>query len=300
MNIGIIGLGKMGTAVAYLLMNAGYQVIGFDPNENAQKKATNTGVHVVSTLAEMADQVRIFWLFVPAGKIVDDTIDQLLPHLQKGDIIIDGGNSKFTNSMRRAQTLSQKGMFFLDCGTSGGVWGKEKGFCLMVGGDKKAYEKVLPFFEAVAAPNGVARVGNSGTGHYVKMVHNGIEYALLQAYAEGFHLLKSGSFKDENLNLEQIARLWDSSSVIRSWLLELALGIFEKDQNFDAIAGEVAQGGTGKWTAEDAKKHNVPVPTLDASLQVRDWSQKTGGNYATKLIALLRNAFGGHEVKKTK
>lgn len=189
-------------------------------------------------------------------------------------------------------------MFFLDCGTSGGLHGKAVGFCLMVGGDKAAYTKIYPLLEAIAMPEGVGYMGPSGTGHYVKMVHNGIEYALLQAYAEGLHVIKEGTFKDQVLDLDEITRVWNNGSIIRSFILQLLHDIVQKDQELKNISGEVAATGMGKWTVEEAEQRNIPVDLIKRSLEIRDWSQQTGGNYATKLVSMLRNSFGGHEFKK--
>ena len=218
--------------------------------------------------------------------------------IKGGDILIDGGNSKFTDSIRRAQMLKTENIFFLDCGTSGGLQGRALGFSLMVGGDEVAYTKIHQILVAIAAPGGVGYVGPSGAGHYVKMVHNAIEYALLQAYAEGFQLLKEGSFKDTVFSLEHISGIWLNGSVIRSWILELSNDIFRKyGQKFEDVIGEIAEGGTGRWAVEDAHEHHVPARVIEESLKVREWSRKTGGDYATKIVAMLRHQFGGHEVK---
>src|SRR5579863_2373875 len=214
MKVALIGLGKMGEAIAYRAIQAGHSVIGFDVNKEMCDAAQKIGVKLVVSIADFAHHdVHVFWLMVPQGELVDQVIAQLRPLLQPGDIVVDGGNSKFTDSMRRAQELAAQKIFFLDCGTSGGIRGREQGFCLMVGGDKKAYAVVEPLLQSIAAPEGYAYLGLSGTGHYVKMVHNGIEYALLQAYAEGFQLLKEGVFKDAHLDLEKVAALWQSGSI---------------------------------------------------------------------------------------
>lgn len=298
MKIGIIGLGRMGDAIAQRVLQAGHEVVGYDPNAQAREHTRSLGAQVVETAQEIAQKSSIIWLMVPAGKIVDDVIAQLMPALASDAIIIDGGNSKFTDSIRRADELQKRGIAFLDCGTSGGVHGREQGFSLMVGGDVQAYTRVLPLLKAIAAPHALGLVGPSGAGHYVKMVHNGIEYALLEAYAEGFELIKQGSFKDQDLDLYKITGIWNHGSVIRSWLLELSHDIFAKDQKFENISGEIAESGTGSWTVQEAQEHKIPVPCIEKSLDVRSWSRKTGGNYATKIVALLRNAFGGHAVGK--
>ena len=293
MNVAIIGLGKMGSAVAQRVQQGGHTVVGFDPSVQEHNTIT-----VVNSIEELAQKAHIFWLMVPAGQVVDNVINQLLPHIQEGAVIVDAGNSKFTDSLRRAQTLQEDNIAFLDCGTSGGIHGLKHGFSLMVGGDKNVYQKLEPLFNVIAAPNGYGYVGPSGAGHYVKMVHNGIEYALLQAYAEGFELIKNGSFKKHNLDLQEITRIWQNGSVVRSFILDLAHEVFKDDQQLTNISGEVAEGGTGKWTVQDAHKHDVPVKLIEESLNIRKWSRETGGNYATKVIAMLRKGFGGHEVKK--
>lgn len=300
MNVGVIGLGKMGNAIAYRLVQAGHTVYGFDPYDEAKLEAEKAGVKVASTIADVAKEARVIWLLVPAGELVDNVITELRPHLHAGDIVIDAGNSKYTDSIRRAAALKADDMIFLDCGTSGGVHGRTRGFSLMFGGDKEAYESISELCKAIAAPEGVGYVGPSGAGHYVKMVHNGIEYGLLQAYAEGFQIMHEGTFQDQNLDLKEITRIWCNGSVIRSFLLDLAHGVFTEDQKLTTVSGEIKEGGTGKWTLEEARANNIPVPVIDASLRVRAWSRDTGGNYATKVVQMLRHAFGGHVIKRIK
>ena len=298
MNIGIVGLGRMGEAIANRCIEAGHEVWGYDKDADMCKAAQEIGVNVVDNIIDLAKEVRVVWLMVPAGDPVDAVIKELHLQLKAGDIVIDGGNSNYTDSMRRAKELAVHEIIFLDCGTSGGIHGRANGFCLMVGGDKNAYTKVRPLFVAIATEGGVAHVGPSGTGHYVKMIHNGIEYGLLHAYAEGFHLLREGSFKDTILDLEEISRIWNVSSVIRSFILELAHDIFREHTTLKNISGEIAETGMGKWTVEEAQKNNIPAHVIEQSLQARAWSRETGGNYATKIVAMLRNKFGGHPVKK--
>jgi len=300
MKIGLIGLGRMGNAIGQRAVRAGHEVVGFDLSAESQQAAQKVGITLANNVSDVAQQTRVIWLMVPAGEIVDTVIKQLLPHLQEGDIIVDGGNSKFTDSIARAKKLAASGIIFLDCGTSGGLLGRDIGFSLMVGGDKEAYTKILPVLQAIAAPGGVGHVGPSGAGHYVKMVHNGIEYAILQAYGEGFHLIKDGTFKDAALDLQEVSRIWTHGSVIRSWLLDLAHEVFVEDQELKNISGEVAEGGTGRWTVEDAHKNKIPVQLIEDSLTIRKLSRETGGNYATKVVAMLRKKFGGHKVKSKK
>lgn len=294
MNIGVIGLGRMGNAVAFRLKQAKFHVYGFDINKTAQEEAAALGVTIIDNLEQMPTHAQAIWLMLPAGSLIDDTLKILLPGMSTSTIIVDGGNSHYTDSVRRAAWLQQHGIAYLDVGTSGGLLGREVGFSLMIGGDRQAYQQLESAFKALAWPNGYAHVGPSGAGHYVKMVHNGIEYALLQAYAEGFDLLKHGHYQ---LDMEQVARVWCNGSVIRSWILELAHTIFQQDQNFTDISGKIGGGSTGAWTVEEAHKRNIPVKLIEDALEIRYQSQQTGGNYATKLVALLRNQFGGHEVK---
>ncbi len=296
MNIAVIGLGRMGLSVAIRLLKAGHHVCGYDLDEKNKQLAKDEGVHLVSDLSALADHCNFYWLMIPAGKVVDTVLEQLLPQLKPNDVVIDGGNSFYKDSIRRAAHLEKQHISFLDCGTSGGLHGREIGFSLMIGGDKKAYESALSIFKAVAAPQGYALVGSSGAGHYVKMVHNGIEYALLQAYGEGFHLLHKGHFKE--LDLAQICSVWEHGSIIRSWLLSLSTPIFEKDQKLSDISGSIGENKTGAWTLEAAQEKEIPVPLIEKSLQLRAWSRQTGGNYATKVVALLRHAFGGHPINK--
>lgn len=297
MKVAVIGLGKMGFGVASRIVRGGYSVIGFDPDAHAREHARKAGIAVITTIAELPKECALVWLMVPAGKVVDTVLQELLKVMAPTTIVVDGGNSFFKDSMRRARELNMHQIPYLDCGTSGGVHGLTHGFCLMVGGELKAFHGALPVFEAVAAPNGVAHVGPSGAGHYVKMVHNGIEYGLLQAYGEGFQLLKEGDFGNE-LDLHQIASLWQEGSVIRSFILNLAKNIFAADQSLADVGGAVEEGGTGRWTLDNAQQHNVSMPVLATALQVRQESRVGGGTYATKVVALLREQFGGHSVQK--
>jgi len=298
MKIGIIGLGKMGSGVAERLVKAKYTVLGYDPSDSARQAAHDLGISSVHDIATLASAVEIVWLFVPAGDPVDDVLNILIPHMNAHSIIIDGGNSNFHDSVQRAQRCSHHNIFFIDCGTSGGLGGRTQGYSLMIGGDQQAYERLVPLLTAVAAPQGFGYMGPSGTGHYVKMVHNGIEYGIMQAYAEGLHLLKEGSFKEVPLDLVTICRVWQHGALLRSYFLDLAHDVVRQDQQLTHVSGEIFEGGTGRWTVQEAHAHNIPVPVIEASLNVRTWSRTTGGNYATKLIALIRHAFGGHAVNK--
>lgn len=294
MKLGIIGLGRMGAAIAHRAQKAGHCVLGYDPNIAIHAELQKSGIQIYETVDALAKEADAIWVMVPA-KVVDETIHHIIHAAKKDTIIIDGGNSNFTDSVRRAKELALKGFHFIDCGTSGGIHGEKNGFCLMIGGDFKVFQKLEPLFKAIACKDGYAHVGPSGAGHYVKMIHNGIEYGLLEAYAEGFHLLRQGDYAD--LDLEQISKVWLHGAVIRSWLLELANGVFKEDQNLASIDGKIQEGGTGAWTVENAQKNKIPVPVIEASLKVRAESRKNGGNFATKLIQMLRNAFGGHKVE---
>jgi len=296
MTIGIVGLGRMGLSIAWRLRQAGHTVIGFDFSPEACAQAQEIGVDVVDTVATVAQKARILWLMVPQGQPVDDVLSSCKQNFQAGDIVIDGGNSYFRDSIRRHTELAKLQIFFIDCGTSGGLHGRDLGYCLMVGGDEHVYKKLIPLFQVISAPDGYAYMGPSGTGHYVKMVHNGIEYALLESYAEGFHMLKEGEFK--NLDLEKISHVWQNGSIVRSWLLNLAHEIFKQDQNFEKISGSIGENKTGQWTVDEAHQEHIPVPMIEKALAIRAWSRESGGNYATKLVALLRHQFGGHPVKK--
>lgn len=292
--VGVVGLGRMGEAVAYRLVKAGFEVVGFDPNPALKTQIEKEGIRFSISLEALVHDVDVIWLMVPAGAVVDSVLATIKVHAKPGTIIVDGGNSHFPDSQRRAKELAALEFSFIDCGTSGGVHGREFGFSLMVGGNKKIYDQIEPLFRALAASGGYAYMGPSGAGHYVKMIHNGIEYALMQSYAEGFELLKEGAFKKEDLDLAAITRVWNNGSIIRSWLAELSHQIFVEDQKLSSISGCVHESGTGAWTVEEAKRANVPVPLIEKALLIRKESRKTGGNYATKVVALMRNKFGGH------
>lgn len=298
MNIGIIGLGRMGNAIAKRIHHAGHVVIGYDVDQHARASAESVGITTVNAVEFLPDKVDIIWLMLPAGDIVDQVLHKLKPRLKPETIIIDGGNSNYKDSIRRAEELAQDGIQFLDCGTSGGLQGAEDGFSLMVGGQQLAYLHVVPILKAIATKQGYGLVGPSGAGHYVKSIHNGIEYGILQAYAEGFQVIKEGHFKDVPLDLAQVSDIWMHGSIIRSYLLQLAHEVLQKDQQLQAYSGYVAEGGTGLWAQQEADEHAIATPVLKASLQVRAESRTTGGNFATKLIAMVRNKFGGHPVKK--
>lgn len=296
MNIGLIGLGRMGLGIGQRLVNDGHHVAGFDFSAQALARATALGITAYGELEDLARTTSTFWIMVPAGAPVDKVITTLQPHLKPGAIIIDGGNSHFSDALRRSAQLKENNIAYLDCGTSGGLHGAQTGYCLMVGGDKQAFDYIEPILKSIAAPNGYGHVGPTGAGHYVKMVHNGIEYALLQSYAEGFQLLKHGHYPE--LDLATLSNLWQHGSIIRSWILQLATNVLERDQSFGHISGRIGENKTGQWTIDEAHKQNVSTPMLEKALEMRAWSRESGGDYATKMVALLRHEFGGHPLVK--
>jgi 6-phosphogluconate dehydrogenase len=296
MKLGMVGLGRMGGNMTVRLQRAGNQVVAFDPSPEAVSRTTESGAEGASSLEDLVGKLeapRVVWLMVPAGEITDGTVKRLGGLLSKGDVIVDGGNSYYKDSMQRATSLAGRGISFLDCGTSGGVWGLENGYCLMVGGDAQAVSVVEPAFLALAPEGGYAHVGASGSGHFTKMVHNGIEYGLLAAYGEGFEILHASEF---DLDLEQLAAIWRYGSVVRSWLLELLHDALEKDPSLEKIRGYVEDSGEGRWTILAALEENVPAPFTALSLFAR-FASRQDESFSAKVIAALRNEFGGHAVK---
>ena len=288
MKIGLIGLGRMGAGIAERLRRSGHEVVGYD---------RDPAVSEVASLTELVDALsppRVVWVMVPAGEPTEATLKELAGLVSSGDILIDGGNSYYKDSKRRAQELSERGISFLDAGTSGGVWGLEAGFCLMVGGPPDAFATVEPILATLAPEEGYAHVGPSGAGHYTKMVHNGIEYGMLQAYAEGFDLLQASDF---DLDLHQLSALWNHGSVVRSWLLELAERAFAKDPKLEALRGYVDDSGEGRWTVVEAVERGVAAGTLAQSLFSR-FTSREENPFSMRVIAALRNEFGGHAVKR--
>jgi 6-phosphogluconate dehydrogenase len=290
MQLGMIGLGRMGGNMTKRLAERGHDVKTYDP----QVEST------AATLGELRDQLdtpRSFWMMVPAGKITEDTFQTLLTLADHGDVIVDGGNSNFHDSQRRYADAKEHGIHFVDAGVSGGVWGLENGYCLMVGGDGGAVAQVEPVFRDLAPDDGYAHVGAAGAGHFTKMVHNGIEYGLMQAYAEGFEVMKQSEF---DLNLHEIAGIWRYGSVVRSWLLELLHAAFEKEGGeLEKIRGYVEDSGEGRWTIAEAIAEDVPVPVITAALYAR-FASRQDESFAAKVNAALRNQFGGHAVEAAK
>lgn len=297
MELGMIGLGRMGANMAERLVLGGHRVISYDRSAEAIQRVVEKGAVGAHSLADFVRQLsppRAIWLMVPSGNPVDETIEQLLPNLSKGDIIIDGGNSYYKDSIRRAESLKTRAIHFVDAGTSGGIWGLKVGYCLMVGGEKEIVEQLEPIFKSLAPKDGYAHVGPSGAGHFVKMIHNGIEYGMLQAYGEGFELLKASRFE---LDLGKIAHLWNQGSVVRSWLLELAESAFQKDPQLSSIRGYVEDSGEGRWTVLEAVERDVPAAVLTLSLFAR-FASRQEDSFSAKVIAALRNEFGGHAIKR--
>jgi 6-phosphogluconate dehydrogenase len=296
MQLGLIGLGRMGSGMTLRLLQGGHQVMVYDRVPEAGAALAGKGATVTGSLEDLGQKLkapRILWLMIPAGPPVDDAIQHLSGTLSPGDVIIDGGNSNYKDSIRRAETLRSQQIEFLDAGVSGGIWGLKVGFNLMVGGNQAVFKQVEPIFQTLAPAEGYAYVGPSGAGHYAKMVHNGIEYSMLQSYAEGFEILKAAPF---GFDLLQLARLWNHGSVIRSWLLELAQAAFERDPQLSRIRGYVDDSGEGRWTLQDAIDHAVPAPALALSLFMR-FRSRQDDSFSDKVIAALRNEFGGHPVK---
>ncbi|MDB4905364.1 MAG: 6-phosphogluconate dehydrogenase, decarboxylating [Gemmatimonadetes bacterium] len=297
MQIAMIGLGKMGGNMVERLLRGGHDVIAYDRDAAAVQKYVALGAKGAADLSGVVGAFtggKVIWIMVPSGKPVDDTIAALQPSLAKGDVIIDGGNSNWHDTRRRAEELAKAGIDFVDSGTSGGIWGLDNGYCLMVGGEKAAVAKCEPAFITLAPENGYAHVGPVGAGHYVKMIHNGIEYGMLQAYAEGYEILHAS--KTFQLDMAQIANVWQHGSVVRSWLNELAASAFEKGE-VDGLKGFVADSGEGRWTIEEAMALDVPAPVITLSLLTRFRSRQED-SYSAKVIAALRNEFGGHAVKE--
>jgi 6-phosphogluconate dehydrogenase len=299
MKLGMIGLGKMGGNMTERLMKGGHKVVAFDRNPETTARYValgSEGADSAAALVAKLEAPRIVWIMVPAGKPVDDMIAALLPGMSKGDVIIDGGNSNFHDTMRRGAELRAKGIEFVDSGTSGGVWGLKNGYCLMIGCSDEAFALCEPIFKTLAPDDGYAHMGPTGSGHYVKMIHNGVEYGMLQAYAEGYEILHAS--RDFKLDLHKIASVWNHGSVVRSWINELAELAFEKDADLSSLKGFVADSGEGRWTVQEAIDLDVPAPAITLALLMRLRSRQED-SFGGKVIAALRNEFGGHAVKKS-
>lgn len=300
MQLGMVGLGKMGSNMTRRLVGAGHEVVAFDRNDYKVEAATSFGALGAGSMEELAGKLtapRIVWVMVPAGEATETIITRLVSILEPGDIIIDGGNSNYRESMRRSEELHDQGIGFVDVGTSGGIWGLEQGYSMMVGGDVEIVRYLSPLFRSLAPAEdkGWGHVGPGGAGHFVKMIHNGIEYGMMQAYAEGFEILAAkGEF---NLDLEQVAQIWRFGSVIRSWLLDLTAEALKEDQSLAAVAGYVPDSGEGRWTVAEAIELDIPAPVITLSLLMR-LASRQDESYAAKMLASMRNQFGGHAVKE--
>ncbi|MDQ3080711.1 MAG: decarboxylating 6-phosphogluconate dehydrogenase [Gemmatimonadota bacterium] len=299
MQLAMIGLGKMGGNMSERLLRNGHSIVAFDRNPEKVAMYVALSATAASDAADAVSKLaapRVVWIMVPAGKPVDDTIATLVPGMSSGDVIIDGGNSNFHDTMRRAAALKEEGIEFVDSGTSGGIWGLENGYCLMIGASPAAFALCEPIFKSLAPADGYAHMGPSGAGHYVKMIHNGIEYGMLQAYAEGYEILHAS--RDFKLDLHKIAGVWNHGSVVRSWINELAEIAFEKEPGLESLKGYVEDSGEGRWTVQEAIDLDVPAPVITMSLLARLRSRQPD-SFSGKVIAALRNEFGGHSVKKT-
>ena len=296
MKLGIVGLGRMGLNMALRLQRAGHEVIGTNRSEDRIIEAKKVGIRTVATAEDLVralEPPRAIWAMIPAGEPVDDLIERALPLMQRGDLIVDGGNSNWRDSKRRGVKLAEAGILFADAGTSGGIWGLELGYCIMIGGTGPAIEQITPALDALAPPDGWRHVGVVGGGHFAKMVHNGIEYGMMQAYGEGFELLQASEF---DYDLAEVAQLWNRGSVVRSWLLELAERALRDDPKMERIRGYVEDSGEGRWTIQEAIEHSVPTPVLALALFER-FRSRQDDSFRDRVIASLRNQFGGHAVK---
>ena len=300
MQIGFIGLGRMGGNMVHRIhRDSDHQVVAFDFSAEAVTAAEGHGARGAGSLQELVAQLeapRTVWIMVPAGEPTQQTVEALGDLLEPGDLIVDGGNSNWHDDQRRAAELQQRGLLYVDVGTSGGVWGLQEGYCMMVGGPQEGVDRLAPILDVLAPPDGWRHFGDSGAGHFVKMVHNGVEYGMMQAYAEGFELMHKSQFP---IDLKEVAGLWNRGSVVRSWLCELAERAFAEEGNdLAGIGGHVSDSGEGRWTIIDAIDHDVPTPVITASLYARFYSRGEG-DYNNRVLAALRNQFGGHEVKRT-
>lgn len=297
MKLGMIGLGRMGANMTVRLIRGGHEVVAFSRNPESVARIAEEGAIGAESLQDLVDKLeapRIVWTMVPAGEATETMLEKLSELLAEGDVVIDGGNSNYKDSMRHAAELAKSGIRFLDSGTSGGIWGLENGYCIMAGGEQDAYKLVEPIFETLAPEGGYMHTGPAGSGHFVKMVHNGIEYGMLAAYGEGFEILNACQF---DLDLTEIASIWRNGSVVRSWLLDLLHDALEKDPELESIKGYVDDSGEGRWTVQAAIDESIPAPVTAAALFAR-FASRQDESFSAKIIAALRNEFGGHAVKK--
>ncbi|MDC0704101.1 phosphogluconate dehydrogenase (NAD(+)-dependent, decarboxylating) [Priestia megaterium] len=296
MKIGLIGLGKMGYNLSLNLMDNRHEVVAYDVNKEAVEKLANEGATGAFTVEELVNELppspKVVWIMVPAGEVTENVITELKELLSEGDIIIDGGNSNYKESVRRAQDLQEKGIYFFDVGTSGGMEGARNGACTMIGGDAEVFRTIEPIFNDICVENGFMYAGKSGSGHFLKMVHNGVEYGMMQSIAEGFEVLEKSQF---DFDYEAVARVWNNGSVVRSWLMELTENAFSKDPKLDSIKGVMQSSGEGKWTVETALDLQTATPVIALSLMMRYRSLEED-TFTGKVVAALRNEFGGHGV----
>jgi 6-phosphogluconate dehydrogenase len=301
MRIGIIGLGRMGLNIAKRLLNGGHEVVVFNRTLEKVDQMVKEGAIGAYSISELVDKLispKIVWIMLPAGQTVDDHIEQLKALFSSDDIIIDGGNSYYRDDIRRSKILEKRGIRYMDIGVSGGIWGLETGYCLMVGGSKETYVYLEPVFKTLAPEEGYLHCGDVGAGHFVKMVHNGIEYGMMQAYGEGFDILENSRYS-ESLDFSQLAHLWNQGSVVRSWLLELAERAFKEDRKLTGIKGYVDDSGEGRWTVQQAIESGVPAPVITMSLISRFRSRQEN-SFSDRVLAALRQQFGGHSVVTVK
>jgi 6-phosphogluconate dehydrogenase len=299
MQIGFVGLGRMGGNMVHRIKrDSDHDVVAFDFSEEAVQKAEGVGATGASSLEDLVSKLeapRTVWIMVPAGDPTESTVNDLADLLEKGDAIVDGGNSNWHDDQRRGEMLTSRGLNYVDVGVSGGVWGLEVGYCMMVGGTDDGVERLAPILDVLAPPDGWRHFGGPGAGHFVKMVHNGVEYGMMQAYAEGFELMHKSEFP---IDMGEVAKLWNQGSVVRSWLCELAANAFEAEGNdLAGLKGHVADSGEGRWTIVDAIDHDVPTPVITAALYARFYS-RANGDYTARVLAALRNQFGGHAVER--
>ena len=296
MQIGFVGLGRMGGNMVHRLARGGHEVVAYNRSPAPVQEAVRNGARGASSLEDLVQQVkapRNIWLMLPAGGVTDEYLNKLMDVCQPGDLFVDGGNSKWKDTMARAERIKARGFEFVDCGTSGGIWGLQVGYSIMAGGSPEAFKRVEPVIKTLAPEDGYGLMGPSGSGHFVKMVHNGVEYGMMQAYAEGFQILEKSGY---GLDLAQIGNIWMHGSVVRSWLLELAVSAFEKDPKLEKLDGWVADSGEGRWTVEAAIDEDVPAPVIAFSLFSRLYSRDTN-SFSWRVLAALRNEFGGHAVR---
>jgi 6-phosphogluconate dehydrogenase len=297
MEIGFVGLGRMGFNMTLRLLQGGHTVVAWNRSADKTQEAAKHGAVAADTVAALVRSLaapRVVWIMLPAGKPVDDMIDELVPMLSKGDIVVDGGNSNYKDDQRRAKRLAESGLQYVDVGTSGGIWGLKVGYCMMAGGPKEAIARLKPGLDTLAPPDGWLHCGDAGSGHFSKMIHNGIEYGMMQAYAEGFEILKASDYP---YDLAKLSHLWNQGSVIRSWLLELAELAFQKDPKLEKIRGWVEDSGEGRWTVLEAIDRNIPAEVLTLSL-MRRFRSRQEDTFTDRVLAALRAEFGGHAVKE--